>query len=60
MPAPERYLWPVFYAALLTYFIQSLLRGTPLYPYRLVALSVAIVAFAALIVSAILRRIRRS
>jgi hypothetical protein len=31
----ERYLWPLFWAALLTYFIQSLLHDTPLYPYRL-------------------------
>jgi hypothetical protein len=55
----ERYLWPLFWAALLTYFIQSLLHDTPLYPYRLVALTVAIAAFAALTVAAIVRHVRR-
>jgi hypothetical protein len=56
---PERYLWAVFTAALLTGLIQSLLYDTPLYPYRRVAFSVAFIAFAALIVTAIVRYVRR-
>ena len=56
---PERYLWAVFNAALLTGFIQTLLYNTPLYPYRRVAFGVAFIAFGALIVSAILRHVRR-
>jgi hypothetical protein len=55
----ERYLWAVFYAALLTGFIQTLLANTPLYPYRRVAFSVAFIAFAALIVTAVVGRIHR-
>jgi hypothetical protein len=52
-------LWPVFYAALLIGCIQSLLSDTPLYPYRRVAFTIAFIAFGALSVSAVIRRVRR-
>jgi hypothetical protein len=43
----------------LTGFVQSLLVDSPIFPYRLVAFSIAGIAFAALIVSAAIRRARR-
>jgi hypothetical protein len=56
---PERYVWAVFNAALLTGFTQTLFYDTPLYPYRRVAFGVAFIAFAAWIVTAIVRLVRR-
>ena len=55
----DRYLWPVFNAALLMGFLQTLLYDTPLYPYRRVAFGVAFLTFAALIVTAVVRLVRR-
>jgi hypothetical protein len=55
---PEKYFWAIFSAALLTGLVQSLLYGTPLYPYRRVAFTVAFIAFGATVVSTVIRIVR--
>jgi hypothetical protein len=56
---PEKYFWAIFQAALLIGFIQSLLAGTPLYPYRRVAFAVGFIAFGAVMVSTVIRHFQR-
>jgi hypothetical protein len=56
---PEKYLWAIFQASLLIGLIQSLLVGTPLFPYRRLAFAVGFIAFGALIVSTVIRHFKR-